>query len=165
VIGSRVKIQTGAQIYHGAVLEDGVFVGPLVCITNDKHPRAINPDGRLKSDSDWVLGRTHVCYGASLGAGSIVLPDVTIGRFAMVAAGAVVTQSVPDFGLVAGSPARLVGYVCACGRRLHEKGTSREKYWECAACTLDYLKISDDSLCPRPGLQRPILAAAESLAR
>jgi UDP-2-acetamido-3-amino-2,3-dideoxy-glucuronate N-acetyltransferase len=150
VIGSRVKIQTGAQIYHGAVIEDGVFVGPLVCITNDMYPRAINPDGQLKTDADWVLGKSRICYGASLGAGAIVLPDVTIGRFAMVAAGSVVTQSVPDYGLAIGSPARLVGYVCACGRRLREKVASREAFWVCEHCGVDYLRLSDNSLCPRP---------------
>src|SRR4051812_31762844 len=83
VVGDRVKIQTGAQLYHGAVVENGVFIGPLACITNDKHPRAVTPDGRLMTDADWRSGSVRVRAGASLGAGAIVLADVTIGRFAM----------------------------------------------------------------------------------
>jgi len=122
VIGDRVKIQNGAMIYHGVTIEDGVFIGPQACLTNDKLPRAINPDGTLKRDADWEVGRIRVCYGASIGAGAIVLPDVTIGRFALVGAGTLVTQDVPDHGLVIGVPARLVGYVCPCGGRLGAEG-------------------------------------------
>lgn len=121
VIGDRVKIQNGASIYHGVTLEDGVFIGPNACLTNDKMPRAITPAGDLKQDADWAVGKILVKYGASVGAGAIVLPQVTIGRFAMVGAGAVVTKDVPDQGLVVGNPARLVGYMCKCGRRLREK--------------------------------------------
>jgi acetyltransferase-like isoleucine patch superfamily enzyme len=117
-IGNRVKIQNYALIYHGATLEDGVFVGPHACLSNDKVPRAITPDGELKGDSDWQVGSVAVRYGASVGAGAIVLPGVTIGRFAMVGAGAVVTTDVPDYGLAVGLPARLAGYVCCCGQRL-----------------------------------------------
>jgi acetyltransferase-like isoleucine patch superfamily enzyme len=129
-IGDKVKIQNGALIYHGAVLEDGVFVGPQACLTNDRYPRSINSDGSLKGNEDWVVGRILVRYGASLGAGSVVLPDVTIGRFALVGAGAVVTRSVPDHGLVLGNPARLAGYVCHCGRTLERQ----EKTWVCQIC-------------------------------
>lgn len=146
VVGSRVKIQTGAQLYRGSVIEDGAFVGPLVCLSNDKHPRAITPDGRLKRDADWDQGTILVRYGASLGAGSILLPNVTIGRFAMVAAGAVVVETVPDHGLVVGTPARHVGYVCACGRAL--KPGQRPLVWQCPECGVDYLKLADNGLCP-----------------
>lgn len=117
-IGNRVKIQNSALIYHGAVIEDGVFIGPQACLTNDRYPRAINPDGSLKGADDWEVGRTVVRYGASIGAGAIIVTGVEIGRFAMVGAGAVVTHDVPAYGLVLGAPARLVGYVCACGARL-----------------------------------------------
>lgn len=117
-IGDNCKLQNGAFIYHGATLADGVFIGPGAILTNDRQPRAINPDGSLKGEDDWQVGPITVGYGASIGAGSILLPDVTIGRFAMIAAGAVVTRNVPDHGLVAGVPARLVGYVCSCGARL-----------------------------------------------
>ena len=91
-------------------------------LTNDKLPRAINPDGTLKDEEDWELGSILVKRGASLGANVVVLPDVTIGRFAMVGAGAVVTTNVPDHGLVVGNPARLAGFVCACGARLQGDG-------------------------------------------
>ena len=109
-IGDNVKIQNNALIYHGATIEDGVFIGPQACLTNDRIPRAITPDGQLKSTDDWIVGPIIVRYGASIGAGAIILPNVTVGRFAMVAAAAVVTHDVPDHGLVIGSPARLVGY-------------------------------------------------------
>jgi acetyltransferase-like isoleucine patch superfamily enzyme len=117
-VGSNCKIQNGAFLYHGCTLEDGVFVGPGVIFTNDKRPRAINPDGSLKGTDDWEVGKTVVRQGASVGTGSIVLPGVTIGRFAMVAAGAVVSKDVPDYGLAVGVPARLVGFVCACAEKL-----------------------------------------------
>lgn len=117
-IGNNVKIQNRASIYYGTTIEDGVFVGPHVVFANDRLPRAINPDGTLKTSADWEVGTIHVAYGASIGAGSIILPGVTIGRFALVGAGSVVTRSVPDYALVVGNPARVVGYVCACGHRL-----------------------------------------------
>jgi UDP-2-acetamido-3-amino-2,3-dideoxy-glucuronate N-acetyltransferase len=138
-IGDHCKLQNGASIYHGATLEDGVFVGPGVILTNDRSPRAINPDGSLKTDADWVVGRILIKRAASLGAGSVVLPDVTIGKFALVGAGAVVTRDVPDHGLVMGNPARLVGYVCRCGLRLIS--CSLEGAWEqfrCTACNESY---------------------------
>jgi UDP-2-acetamido-3-amino-2,3-dideoxy-glucuronate N-acetyltransferase len=118
VVGDRVKIQNGVSIYHGVTIEDGVFVGPHACLTNDKLPRAITPDGELKCDADWQVGTILVQYGASIGAGAIILPGVTVGRFAMVGAGAVVTRDVAAHALVVGNPARLVGFVCACGHRL-----------------------------------------------
>ncbi len=115
-IGSRVKIQNSVLLYRGVTIADGVFIGPRVCFTNDRYPRAITPDGALKGVDDWEQGEITVGYGASLGAGAIVVTGVTIGAFAMVAAGAVVTHDVPAYGLVMGVPARLVGYVCACGK-------------------------------------------------
>jgi UDP-2-acetamido-3-amino-2,3-dideoxy-glucuronate N-acetyltransferase len=120
-VGSNVKIQNGALIYHGVEIEDGVFIGPQVCFTNDRIPRAITPLGELKTDDDWEVGKTHVRYGASIGARATLLPGIEIGTYAMVAAAAVVTRSVPDHGLVVGNPARLAGYVCRCGRRMREE--------------------------------------------
>ncbi len=130
-IGDNVKIQNRASIYHGVNLENGVFVGPHVIFTNDKLPRAINPDGSLKSDDDWELGLILVKEGASLGAGAIIVTGVTIGRFAMIGAGAVVTKDVPDYGLVYGNPARLAGYVCERGHKVEAKSSGR---WECPVC-------------------------------
>jgi acetyltransferase-like isoleucine patch superfamily enzyme len=117
-VGSRVKIQNGVSIYHGVTIEDGVFVGPHVCFTNDKTPRAITPEGELKGADDWTVTPTIIRYGAALGAAAVIVCGVTVGRFAMVASGAVVSRSVPDYGLAMGVPAVLVGYVCPCGARL-----------------------------------------------
>jgi UDP-2-acetamido-3-amino-2,3-dideoxy-glucuronate N-acetyltransferase len=119
-IGSNVKIQNNVSVYNGVTIEDGVFVGPHVCFTNDKVPRAINPDGSLKGAADWEVSPILIRYGASLGANSTILPGVTVGRFALVGSGAVVTRDVPDHGLVVGNPARLIGRVCACGQRIDD---------------------------------------------
>uniref|UniRef100_A0A7C1JI37 N-acetyltransferase n=1 Tax=Caldilinea aerophila TaxID=133453 RepID=A0A7C1JI37_9CHLR len=130
-IGNCCKIQNSALIYHGAVIEDGVFIGPQACLTNDRYPRAINPDGSLKGADDWEVGQTVVRYGASIGAGAIIVTGVEVGRFAMVGAGAVVTHDVPAHGLVVGTPARLVGYVCACGTRLEIDDQGRGRCPRC----------------------------------
>jgi len=116
-IGDNVKIQNNASLYVGLKLEDGVFIGPHVVFTNDKLPRAINPDGTLKSASDWHVGRTLVCYGAAIGAHTVVVTGVTVGRWAMVGSGTVVTKDVPDHALIVGNPGRVIGYVSATGVR------------------------------------------------
>jgi UDP-2-acetamido-3-amino-2,3-dideoxy-glucuronate N-acetyltransferase len=130
-IGDRCKLQNGVFVYHPAVIEDGVFLGPGVIITNDKRPRAITEDGRLKSDADWQPSAVHIGSGASVGAGSIILPGVKIGSWAMVGAGSVVTRDVPARGLVLGNPARLQGYVCDCGSRLRRQADGRFHCFEC----------------------------------
>ncbi len=135
IVGNNVKIQNYVSIYHGAELEDGVFVGPHVCFTNDNLPRAINRDGTLKSGEDWELGHVLIKYGAAIGANATLLPKVTIGRWAMVGAGAVVTRDVPDHGLVLGNPARLVAFVCACGNRLFAGNIEHDRmYARCCDC-------------------------------
>jgi UDP-2-acetamido-3-amino-2,3-dideoxy-glucuronate N-acetyltransferase len=118
VIGDNCKIQNNSSIYHGVTLSNGVFVGPHCIFTNDKQPRAINIDGNLKSDNDWQETKTLIKQGASFGAKTVVLPGITVGKFAMVGAGSVVTKDVSDFGLVYGNPAKLYGYVCKCGQKL-----------------------------------------------
>ncbi len=133
-LGDNCKLQNGVFVYHPATLEDGVFLGPGVIITNDKNPRAVNPDMSLKRDADWVVSPVWIGQGTAVGAGSIILPGVRIGRWAMVGAGSVVTRSVPDYGLVMGNPARLAGYVCPCGTRLVEQS---EKVYRCPSCQRD----------------------------
>jgi acetyltransferase-like isoleucine patch superfamily enzyme len=123
-IGNNVKIQNGISVYHGVTLEDGVFCGPHCVFTNDRQPRAINADGTLKSADDWLVSETLVKMGASIGAHATIVCGITIGRWAMIGAGSVVTRTVPDYGLVYGTPARLRGFVCPCGDKLTEGGNS-----------------------------------------
>ncbi len=108
-IGNNVKIQAFAFIPEGVTLEDGVFVGPHACFTNDKLPRSINPDGSLMSADDWELVPTLIKQGASIGANATIVCGITIGEYALVGAGAVVTKDVPAYAIVVGVPARIVG--------------------------------------------------------
>lgn len=110
-IGNNVKMQNGVFVYHGATVEDGVFLGPGVIVLNDKNPRAVGENGKLKTDDDWVVGKVLIKKGASVGAGSIILPNVTIGEYALIGAGSVVTKDAPDYALAYGNPARARGKV------------------------------------------------------
>jgi acetyltransferase-like isoleucine patch superfamily enzyme len=121
-IGDFCKLQNGVFVYHGFRLEDGVFLGPGVMLLNDKHPRAINPDGTLKAEKDWVASEGVVKRGAAVGGGAVVLPGVRIGRMALVGSGAVVTRDVLERGIVVGNPARLRGFACDCGHVLDAGG-------------------------------------------
>lgn len=107
-IGNLVKIQNNNSIYEGVTLEDGVFVGTNVSFINDRYPRSITRDGRQVIPTDWKLEETRVCYGASIGAGSVIMCGVTIGKWAMVAAGSVVLEDVPEGAMVAGNPAKII---------------------------------------------------------
>ena len=115
VVGRNCKIQNYALVYEPAVLEDGVFIGPAVVFTNDEYPRAVNADGSRKGSEDWHMVGVMVGTGASIGARSVCIAPVMIGRWSLVAAGAVVTTDVPDFAIVAGVPARQIGWVGHAG--------------------------------------------------
>ncbi len=130
-IGNCVKIQNYVSVYLGVKLEDGVFVGPHVCFTNDLYPRAVNPDMTLKGVVDWNPTPTLIKAGAAIGANSTIVCGVTIGRWAMVGSGSVVARDVPDYALVVGNPARVIGYVCPCGQRWD----SAEAAQQCPECS------------------------------
>ncbi len=126
-IGNRVKIQNYVSVYEGLTIGDGVMVGPHVCFTNDLLPRAINPDGSMKSSDDWKLIETQIEEGAGIGANSTIRCGIRVGAWAMIGAGSVVTKDVPDFGLVYGNPARLKGFVCRHGERAEQVGEEMDE--------------------------------------
>jgi acetyltransferase-like isoleucine patch superfamily enzyme len=136
-IGDRVKLQNYSLVYEPAVLEDGVFIGPAAVLTNDVYPRSTDVDGGLKRDGDWTAEGVVVRTGASVGARAVIVAGRTIGRHALVAAGAVVTRDVPDFALVAGTPARRIGWVGRAGVTLQEVSTGR---WRCPETGETYLE-------------------------
>lgn len=129
-VGSYVKIQNNALLYAGVQVDDDVFIGPNVTFTNDRYPRARN--------TEWQIVPTRICHGASLGANSTIVCGTTIGAYAMVAAGSVVTKDVSPFTLVRGNPARHVGYVCICGNKLGDRELAITEPQHCACgCVLD----------------------------
>lgn len=128
-IGNHVTVKNHVLIWEGVTIEDGVFVGPGVIFTNDRYPRSRRiPQAhrRYEKKKNWLC-RTRVERGATIGAGAIILPGVTIGSFACIGAGAVVTRDVPASRVVVGNPARDVGAACVCGMPLHGAAT-------CGAC-------------------------------
>lgn len=124
-IGNGVKIQNNVSVYEGVELEDYVFCGPSMVFTNDLTPRSKYPKGTSG------YRKTLVQYGASIGANATVVCGNTIGKWAMVASGAVVTKDVKDYALVAGIPARQIGWVCECGSRLQQD-------FKCGECNRTY---------------------------
>lgn len=143
VVGDDCKFQNYACVYHGVELGRGVFVGPHVVFTNDMYPRATDPNFGLLKDGDWEVGHTVVGDGAAIGANSTILPNVSIGAWALVGAGAVVTNDVKPYALVVGSPARPIGWVCRCGRRVTSIACSR-----CGEIPSDHpLRNSPDISC------------------
>lgn len=127
-IGNNVKIQNYALVYDPADIGDGVFIGPAVVLTNDVYPRAVDPDGTLKSADGWEAAGVRVGAGASLGARSVVLAGVEVGAWALVGAGSVVVRDVPAHALVVGNPARRIGWVGYTGRRLESTAAGT---WRC----------------------------------
>jgi acetyltransferase-like isoleucine patch superfamily enzyme len=136
-LGDNVKVQNHALIYEPATVADGAFVGPAVVFTNDTYPRAVTPEGRLKTADDWHAVGVNVAEGASVGARAVCVAPVQIGRWALVAAGAVVVRDVPDFALVAGVPARFVGWVGRAGARLLDEGDGRFRCPQTGAAFLE----------------------------
>lgn len=148
-IGNGVKIQNGVSVYAGVTVEDDAFLGPHMTFTNDTYPRSYNVE--------WNLVRTWVGQGAAIGANATILCGTRIGAYSMVAAGAVVTRDVPAFGLVLGAPARLVGYVCYCGRRVVEVPVPydyRGQEIACRVCSATY-RITEDGEYVAP--ERPMV--------
>jgi acetyltransferase-like isoleucine patch superfamily enzyme len=139
-LGDAVTLKNGTMVWEGVTLEDEVFVGPGAIFTNDRRPRS--PRGQASGsryDGSGWLATTRVCRGATIGAGAVILPGLEVGAHAMVAPGAVVTRGVPAHALAMGSPARVAGWVCACGARLDEREGDRA----CAECGRPFTMTAD----------------------
>jgi UDP-2-acetamido-3-amino-2,3-dideoxy-glucuronate N-acetyltransferase len=135
-MGDNCKVQNYALVYEHAQLEDGVFIVPAVVLTNDTYPLAITPEGGLKSAHDWVPVGVNIKQGASVGARAVCVAPLTIGRWATIAAGAVVTKDVPDFALMAGVPAKRRGWVGKAGFPLTRSGG----HWVCPETGAKYVE-------------------------
>lgn len=143
VLGDGCKVQNYALVYEPAILGAGVFIGPAAVLTNDEFPRSVSPELVPKQASDWDPVGVTVGEGASIGARAVCVAPVSIGKWALVGAGAVVTADVPDFALVVGSPARQIGWVGKHGRRLIKRGND---IFECPVDGTHYALIGADRL-------------------
>ena len=142
-LGDNCKVQNYALVYEPATLGTGVFIGPAAVLTNDQYPRAVNADLSLKSGSDWEAVGVTIHEGASIGARAVCVAPITIGKWALVAAGAVVTKDVPNFALVAGVPAKRIRWVGRAGVPLEDIGGSR---FRCPVEKSVYRQISENEL-------------------
>ena len=138
-IGSNVKIQNNVSIYEGVILEDDVFLGPSMVFTN-----IINPRSQINRRDEYQT--TLVKKGASIGANATIICGITLGKYAFIGAGAVVTKDVPDFGLVYGNPGQLQGWICHCGEKLSFPGMKPDEMTTCQACQTSYQKQSQTSI-------------------
>lgn len=133
VLGNNVKIQNNVSVYTGVICEDDVFLGPSCVFTN-----VINPRSFIERKEEYK--RTVIKVGASIGANATIVCGHNIGRYAFIGAGSVVTRDVPDYALVVGNPAKIIGYVCECGNRL----VMESDKFVCSACSKEYNKISQN---------------------
>jgi acetyltransferase-like isoleucine patch superfamily enzyme len=143
IVGDNCKIQNYALVYEPAKLGNGVFIGPAAVLTNDQFPRAVNPDGSIKSASDWDAVGVTIGDGASIGARAVCIAPVTVGAWALVAAGAVVTKDVPDYALVAGVPAKRIRWVGRAGVPLVDIGNNQ---FRCPVTEQLYREITSEQL-------------------
>lgn len=141
VLGDNCKVQNYALVYEPAKLGDGVFIGPAVVLTNDTYPRAINADGTIKSAHDWEPVGVTIERGAAIGARATCVAPVTIGAWATVAAGAVVVKDVPAYALVAGVPARRIGWVGESGVPL--TAGDDDKTWVCPSTGARFIETDE----------------------
>jgi acetyltransferase-like isoleucine patch superfamily enzyme len=141
VLGDRVTVKNGVAVWEGVTAEDDVFLGPNVALTNDLRPRSKVYHARVT--------RTLLKRGASIGANATLLCGITIGTYAMIGAGAVVTRDVPAHGLVVGNPARLTGHVCRCGEKLRVRGRTAS----CSSCMQEYVRAAGRELRPPAGMR------------
>lgn len=132
-IGNNVKIQNNVSVYTGVICEDDVFLGPSCVFTN-----VINPRSFIERKDEYR--QTIIKKGASIGANATIVCGHNIGKYAFVGAGAVVTKDVPDYALVVGNPARIIGYVCECGNRLKKDNNQ----YKCSICNKEYKKVNDN---------------------
>lgn len=135
VMGDHCKLQNYALVYEPASLGNGVFIGPAAVLTNDQYPRSVDPEGNLKRGTDWVPVGVEIGEGASIGARAVCVAPVKVGPWALVAAGAVVTRDVPAYALVAGVPAKRLGWVGRAGVRLDDGGDGT---WTCPETGAQY---------------------------
>lgn len=133
ILGNGVKIQNNVSVYTGVICEDDVFLGPSCVFTN-----VINPRSFIERKTEYKT--TLIKQGATIGANATVICGNTIGRYALIGAGAVVSKDIPDYALLVGNPARIIGYVCKCGERLafNEAGQA-----QCIVCAAQYMKENE----------------------
>lgn len=136
-LGNGVKLQSNIDVWDLVELEDYVFVGPSAVFTNDRNPRAKYPKSQYPQYGVWQS--TLVKEGATIGANATIICGIQIGKWAMIGAGAVVRENVPDYAIVVGNPCRLIGWICECGNKLNFENADAE----CTVCSRKYKKENE----------------------